>query len=72
MDLTKLVSAGIVGGWVRAGVGALLTVIVAHIPWLSDILTSETRNTIAVVVSTIVVGVWSHYVKSEPNTPGAS
>lgn len=70
MDLTKLVNAGVLGGWVRAGVAALLVAVIHKFPGLSDVLSPDTRLSIAVAISAIVVGIWSHVAKNEAAKTG--
>jgi hypothetical protein len=62
--LSTFVDAGKVGGWVRAGVAAGLTIAIAKFPGLSSFIDPATQTAIAVAVSGITVGIWSHYVKS--------
>lgn len=66
-DLIKLLPAfvdkGKLGGWVRALVAAGLGALVADFPGLKDILTPAEQGLIGTAISTLVVGVWSHYVK---------
>lgn len=64
-DLLKsFVDTSKLGGWVRAGVAAGLSLAIAHLPILKDVLDPATQTAIGVAVSSVVVGVWSHYVKS--------
>lgn len=63
MDLTKLIDAGLLGGWVRAGVASLLTIAIAHWAPLGSLLTPETQTALGVVASGIVVGIWSQVAK---------
>lgn len=62
--LTTLVNGGKIGGYVRAGVAAALSAAVAKWQPLGTILDPATQTAIAVAVSGIAVGIWSHYVKS--------
>lgn len=62
--LVSLVDASKLGGWVRAGVASLLTIVIAKVPTVKDILDPSTQAALGVVVSGIVVGLWSQYVKS--------
>lgn len=69
--LVKLIDADKLGGWVRAGVAAILG---AASGWfggkLAPFLTSEMQASLGVVVTTIVVGFWSHLTKTlKPPTP---
>lgn len=65
MDLTKLIDAGTLGGWVRAGVASLLTIAIAHWAPLGSILTPETQTAIGVAISSVAVGIWSHIAKAK-------
>ena len=62
--LSGLVDAGKLGGWVRGAVAAGLVMLVAKYQPLGDILTAEAQTEIATAAATLVVGGWSHYVKS--------
>lgn len=64
MDLTALINADKLGGWVRAGVGAALVALVAKAPWLKDYLDPSTQTAFGVFVSGLVVGAWSHFAKA--------
>lgn len=67
MDLTfisKFVDKGKLGGWTRALVAAGCGALVARWPGLSNILTPTEQGYLATAIATLVVGVWSHYVKS--------
>jgi hypothetical protein len=64
MDLTRFVDAGILAGWIRAGVAAGLGVLITKVPWLSEILGPDTQAAIGAIVATLVVGAWSHIAKS--------
>lgn len=63
MDLTKLIDAGTLGGWVRAGVASLLGVAIAKFPGLSGVLDPATQTAIGVAASGLIVGIWSHWAK---------
>ncbi len=63
--LSKLIDADKIGGWARAGVASLLAIVIAKFPGLSGILDPATQTAIGVVVSGIVVGIWSQLVKSD-------
>lgn len=63
--LSKFIDADKLGGWVRAGVGALIAAVIAKWPGLSSILDPSTQAAIGVAVSGIVVGIWSQLVKSD-------
>jgi len=69
MDLTTLIGADKVGGWVRAGVGALIAAAIAKWPGLGSILDPGTQTAIGVAVSGVVVGAWSHYAKTMAAKP---
>lgn len=62
--LASLVDENKLGGWVRAGVASGLSILIAKWQPLGSILDPATQTALGVVVSGIVVGVWSHYVKS--------
>jgi hypothetical protein len=63
--VVKLVDTDKLAGWVRAGVAALFG---AAASWfggeLVPFLTPDMQTAVGVVLSTIVVGVWSHIAKS--------
>lgn len=61
--IVKLVDAEKLGGWVRAGVASLLGVGLAKWPALAAFVGPEMQVTIAVAVSGLVVGIWSHLAK---------
>lgn len=65
--LRKLIDGGKLGGWVRAGVAALLTMAVAKlslkIPAIGEIVTPDTIDYVAVAAGTFVAGLWSQAVK---------
>jgi hypothetical protein len=60
--LTMFIDSGKVGGYVRAGVAAVLPVLIAKVPGLS--IDPATQAAIGVVASWAVVGVWSHVTKT--------
>jgi hypothetical protein len=66
--LGKLIDAGKIGGWVRAAVAAVLTMVVAKlalkIPAISQIVTPGTIDYVAVAAGTFVAGLWSQVVKA--------
>lgn len=62
--IVKLVDADKLGGWVRAGVAALIPVIVVKLPVLGSILTPDVALALGVTISGVVVGVWSQIAKS--------
>lgn len=70
--LTQFVNAGKVGGWTRAIVGAGLVWLVTKFPGLNDMLDKQTQMEIAVAVSGLVVGAWSHFAKASAAKPGAN
>ncbi len=63
MDLTKLIDAGTLGGWVRAGVASVLGIAIAKWPALSGILDPATQTALGAAAAGIVVGLWSHIAK---------
>lgn len=63
MDLTKLIDAGTLAGWVRAGVAAGLVAAVNRWHPLGDILTPDAQTQLAAAAATLVVGLWSHVAK---------
>lgn len=62
--LTTLIDADKLGGWVRAGLGALLATGIAKYPGLTDYLTPEMQAALGVFVSGLAVGLWSHIAKA--------
>lgn len=62
--LPQFVNASKLGGWVRAGVGAALAAAIARYPGLGQYIDPATQAEIGFAISGVVVGVWSHYVKS--------
>lgn len=62
--ITSLIDAGQLGGWVRAGVaslfGAISGVLVGPLAGFQD---PSVQTAVGVVVSTIIVGVWSSLAK---------
>jgi hypothetical protein len=63
MDLTSLIDANKLGGWVRAGVGAAIAAAIAQAPWLKEFVTPEVQTALGIVASGLVVGAWSHFAK---------
>jgi len=63
--LSKLIDADKLGGWVRAGVSALLGLLISKWSVLSSILSPDMQNAIGVAVAGLVVGLWSHLTKSD-------
>lgn len=56
------------GGWIRAGVAAVLGFLAAKlaaVPFFSSLLTPEVIEGIALAASTAVVGLWQHTAKAE-------
>lgn len=65
MDILKMfVTNSKVGGWTRAAVAAGFVWLIAKYPVLGPIIPPEAQTDIAGALSIIVVGAWSHYVKS--------
>lgn len=67
--LSMFVDKGKLGGWVRALVAAGLGALVVDFPGLKDILTPAEQGIIGTAISTLVVGIWSHYAKSVGSNP---
>ncbi len=68
MDLSFLapfVDANKIGGWVRAGVAALLTVVIGKFPGLGAYFDPATQMALGVFVSGIAVGIWSQLTKTD-------
>jgi hypothetical protein len=63
IDLTQLIDADKVGGWVRAWVAAGLAAVLANMPGLHDVLTADVQTALGVVASGIAIGAWSHFAK---------
>jgi uncharacterized membrane protein (DUF106 family) len=62
--LAKSVSADMLGGWVRAGVAAVLGLAAGWFGGvLAPFLTPDFQAALGLVVATIVVGVWSSMAK---------
>jgi hypothetical protein len=65
--LGKLIDGGKLGGWVRAGVAAGLTMLVAKlsikIPVIAQIISPDTIDYVAVAAGTFVAGLWQQHVK---------
>ena len=65
--LGKLIDGGKLGGWVRAGVAAGLTMLVAKlsikIPAIAQIISPDTIDYVAVAAGTFVAGLWQQRVK---------
>lgn len=68
--LTKLVDANQIGGWVRAGTASLFGAVsgwlVGPLVGLSD---PATQTAVGIVLSSIVVGIWSSIAKKYTSTP---
>lgn len=61
-QIVKLIDADKIGGWVRAGVAAVMGAGATSIGgWF--VATPEWKTALGVVVSGIVVGAWSHLAK---------
>jgi hypothetical protein len=63
--LSKFIDADKLGGWVRAGVAALLGLVISKWSVLGSVLTPDLQNALGVLVAGIVVGIWSTLVKSD-------
>lgn len=63
--LTQFVDANKIGGWVRAGVAAILVAIVAKYPPLGNVLDPSVQTQLAVLIATVAVGLWSQLTKSD-------
>jgi hypothetical protein len=63
--LAKLIDADKLGGWVRAGVAALLAIIIGRWPVVGSLVGSELQTAVGVLASGIVVGIWSQLTKSD-------
>lgn len=61
--LAKLVNADTLGGWVRAFVASVLATAVVKYPILTDFLDPQAQLALGVVLSSVVVGVWSTVAK---------
>lgn len=61
--LFMFVDTSKIGGWTRAAVGAAIATGIAKWPFLKEYLDPTTQAAIAVAVSGIVVGIWSHLAK---------
>ena len=60
----RLIDADKLGGWTRAGVAALLALLLAKWPALAAIVTPDMQAAVAVAISGFVVGIWSQIAKS--------
>lgn len=65
--IVKLVDTNKIGGWTRALVAALLTMLLAQWPPLAAIVTPDLQAAIAIAISSAIVGVWSQIAKSMAN-----
>ena len=63
--LTQFIDANKIGGWVRAGVAALLVALVAKYPPLGTILDPSVQTQLAALIATVVVGLWSQLTKTD-------
>src|SRR5262249_48913783 len=65
MDLSKLIDADKLGGWIRAWIASLLATVVAKNPVLSTYLDPITQGAIATAIAGVAVGWWSHITKTD-------
>lgn len=63
--LSQFVDDNKIGGWVRAGVAALLAVAIGKFPLLGSVLDPVTQQAIGVALAGVAVGVWSHLTKTD-------
>lgn len=63
--LAKFIDADKLGGWVRAGVAALLGLLIAKIPIVGTIVGPDLQEAVGVLVAGLVVGIWSQLTKSD-------
>jgi hypothetical protein len=63
--LSPFIDSGKLAGWVRAGVAALLGLIIARSPILGSVLSPEVQSALAVAASGAVVGIWSQITKTD-------
>jgi hypothetical protein len=63
--LAKLIDADKLGGWVRAGVAALLGLLIAKWPVIGNLVGPELQEAAGVLVAGLVVGLWSQITKSD-------
>lgn len=62
--IVKLVDADKLGGWVRAGVAAVFTIVLARWPVLGSIVGPDLQVAVAAAIATAVVGLWSQIAKN--------
>ena len=62
--LIRLVDADKVGGYVRAAVASLFGLMLAKWSWLGTILSPEVQTAVAIALSGVAVGAWSHFAKT--------
>jgi len=62
----SLVNTSIAAGWVRAGVGAGMTILISKVPWIAPYVGDTVQDALSVVISTAAVGFWQQYVKKYP------
>ena len=63
--LTQFIDANKIGGWVRAGVAALLVALVAKYPPLGTILDPSVQTQLAALIATVAVGLWSQLTNTD-------
>lgn len=63
--LSTIIGPDKIGGWVRSGVAALLGILIAKWPLLSQVLDPATQSAIGFAAAGIVVGLWSQVTKTE-------
>lgn len=63
--LSQFVDSNKIGGWVRAGVAALIGSAIAKWPLLANYLDPTVQQAIGVAAAGVVVGVWSTLTKTD-------
>lgn len=63
--LARLVDTSKLAGYVRAGVAAAAGAAIAKWPLLGQFMDQDTQNALGVFAAGLVVGMWSHFVKSD-------
>ena len=63
--LTQFIDNNKLGGWVRAGVAALIGLLIGKWPLLGTVLDPASQQALGVVVAGVVVGVWSQLTKTD-------